>query len=363
MPAIYDSLVYDRHLTPHQAWRVAFIVPFILITATAIGMLAFCDDTPTGKWADRYVAVPGTSATAIVDFPGSVTDKVVNVSESLEKSDEKLDRKTAAGDSDTEAEVEQVDGELLTIARGEIVLTPTFSEAIRVIFSLQSLTLTMTYFCSFGGELAINSILGAYYLKNFPDLTQTGSGRWAAMFGLLNVFTRPAGGFIGDIIYKYTHSLWAKKFWIHFVGVTTGIFLIAIGITDPHYKPTLFGLVAGMAFFHEAGNGANFALVPHVHPFANGKSASVSSLPTKTTLANILYYERHCLWPHRRGRQPRWHHLRYHLPLQRDSLRTGVLDRRHHAHCDELECRMDSTHPEGSDWWEMIFSFYLFFNF
>lgn len=32
----------------------------------------------------------------------------------------------------------------------------------------------------------------------------------------------------------------------------------------------MFGLIAGMAFFLEAGNGANFALVPHVHPHANG---------------------------------------------------------------------------------------------
>ena len=30
------------------------------------------------------------------------------------------------------------------------------------------------------------------------------------------------------------------------------------------------GLIAGMAFFLEAGNGVNYALVPHVHPFANG---------------------------------------------------------------------------------------------
>ncbi len=91
------------------------------------------------------------------------------------------------------------------------------------------------------------------------------------MFGLLNVFTWPSGGFIGDVLYKYTHSLWVKKFWIHFVGIATGVFLIAIGITDPHNESTLFGLVAGMAFSHEAGYGANFALVPHVHPFANGE--------------------------------------------------------------------------------------------
>lgn len=71
---------------------------------------------------------------------------------------------------------------------------------------MQTLMLTATYFCSFGSKLAINSILGTYYLENFPVLDQTGSSRWAAMFSLLNVFTRLAGGFVGDLIYKYTHS-------------------------------------------------------------------------------------------------------------------------------------------------------------
>lgn len=39
-------------------------------------------------------------------------------------------------------------------------------------------------------ELAINSYIARYYLKNFPYLGQTRSGQWASMFGLLNVFTR-----------------------------------------------------------------------------------------------------------------------------------------------------------------------------
>jgi NNP family nitrate/nitrite transporter-like MFS transporter len=265
MPLIFDSLVHHNHLTHYKAWRVAFIVPYILITATAIGQLTLCQDTPTGKWSDRHLAVPGTSA--IVDDPGSDADKVTNSRESPTVSDEKLkirelqppDEETGIGEIET-----------ITNARGEIIKTPTFREALPVIFSLQTLTLTMTYFCSFGGELALNSVLGAYYLKNFPKLGQTLSGRWASMYGLLNVITRPAGGFVGDIIYKYTKSLWLKKMWIHFVGISTGIMLIAIGIKDPHHQPTMFGLIAGMAFFHEAGNGANFALVPHVHPHANG---------------------------------------------------------------------------------------------
>ena len=133
----------------------------------------------------------------------------------------------------------------------------------------QTLVLAACYVCSFGAELAINSILGAYYLKNFPKLQQTGSGRWAAMFGLLNLVTRPAGGVISDIIYARS-NLWGKKLWIHFVGLVTGVLLIAIGIVDSHSKETMFGLVAGMAFFLEAGNGANYSLVPHVHPHSNG---------------------------------------------------------------------------------------------
>jgi NNP family nitrate/nitrite transporter-like MFS transporter len=270
MPVIFDSLVDNRGLTPHKAWRVAFIVPFILITATAIGMLTLCEDTPMGKWSNRHLAVPEST---IVDDPGSITVKPTKESPTV--SDEKLKFQQPV---DEETQVGEI--ETINCARGEIVQTPSISEALPVIFSLQTLALTAAYFCSFGGELALNSVLGAYYLKNFPKLGQTLSGRWASMFGLLNVVTRPLGGIIGDLIYKYTHSLWAKKFWIHFVGVTTGIFLIAIGLKNPHHKPTMFGLIAGMAFFHEAGNGANFALVPHVHPFANGKSSNTISPAT-----------------------------------------------------------------------------------
>lgn len=77
--------------------------------------------------------------------------------------------------------------------------------------------------------------------------------------------------YLGDVIYRYTNgSLWAKKLWIHVVGVITGVFAIIIGILDPKDLPTMIGLVFGLAIFMEAGNGANFALVPHVHPYANG---------------------------------------------------------------------------------------------
>ena len=128
-----------------------------------------------------------------------------------------------------------------------------------------------TYAASFGGELAINSILGAYYLQNFSYLGQTKASNYAAIFGFLNFVTRPLGGVIGDLLYNgFGRSLWLKKMWIHVCGFMTGALLIVIGVLNPHHLPTMIGLISVMAVLHEAGNGANFALVPHVYPYANG---------------------------------------------------------------------------------------------
>ncbi|KAK3214009.1 hypothetical protein GRF29_28g1787169 [Pseudopithomyces chartarum] len=270
MPAIYDSLVHKRGLTPHVAWRVSFIVPFILITGVAISMLLLTEDTPTGKWSDRENAIPADQHnTAIVATPGNLTDKPTTGSIS---SVDDREKKTPTSNNDVEANTklgQSVDA--VDAAHAEVIVKPSGKEALKVLCSLQTITLMAAYICSFGGELAINSILGSYYLKNFPYLGQTTSGRWAAMFGLLNIITRPAGGFFGDLIFKWSgHNLWAKKFWIHFVGVMSGAFLIVIGKLDPKELDTMMGLIALMAVFLEAGNGANFALVPHVHPHANG---------------------------------------------------------------------------------------------
>ncbi|KAF2112730.1 nitrate transporter-like protein [Lophiotrema nucula] len=265
MPAIFDSLVHERGLTPHVAWRVTFIVPFILITATALGLLLLTDDTPTGKWSERALAVTHGTDGTIVPATGHLDDKPAGTG-SVSSDD---DKKRHASSNDVEAAVGET--QIADEIQHEVVQKPTFKEASKVIFSLQSLVLCSGYICSFGGELAINSILGAYYLKNFKYLGQTNSGRWAAMFGLLNVITRPLGGFISDLIYRVTNkNLWAKKFWIHFVGVVSGVMLLIIGQMDPKNLDTMIGLVALFAIFLEAGNGANFALVPHVHPHANG---------------------------------------------------------------------------------------------
>ncbi|OTA55511.1 nitrate transporter [Hypoxylon sp. EC38] len=282
MPAVFDSLV-ARGYSDGVAWRVTFIVPLIITITTGVAMVLLCPDTPTGKWSERHlhavqnlashsVNAPTTPTDHIVDIPGKITDKASSTGGNSIHEVEKEKKPHQLNDHtnwDHEAALSRE--EMLETAKGEVIQKPTWGMVARVLISPQTLFHILTYMCSFGGELAINSVLGSYYAKNFPSLGQTNAANWAAMFGFLNLVTRPLGGVVSDILYKATgHSVWAKKIWVVASGCLTGALLILIGKLDPHHLPTMVGLVALMAVFLEAGNGANFALVPHVHPHANG---------------------------------------------------------------------------------------------
>ncbi|KAF2196494.1 nitrate transporter [Delitschia confertaspora ATCC 74209] len=272
MPAVYNSL-HSHGMAKHTAWRVSFIVPGILIVFVALCLLLLCPDSPTGKWEERFAAAETnlrrhsvTITGEVVDVPGNITDAPTPVTESPAATSEDEEKKH--GWADNEAHI--TDQEMVATVRGEVIQKPTIKEVLSVMASPQTLVTAAGYFCSFGAELAINSILGNYYAKNFPKLGLQQQGNWAAMFGLLNGVTRPLGGYVSDMVYRRTKSVWAKKAALHAYGVITGVFLIIIGVLDSKDQSTMFGLVAAMAVFLEGGNGANFGLVPHVHPYANG---------------------------------------------------------------------------------------------
>ncbi|KAL4785306.1 major facilitator superfamily domain-containing protein [Aspergillus varians] len=261
MPAIYDSFVNDRGLTPHQAWRVSYVVPFIIIVFLALAMLLTCPDTPTGKWADRQMG----NQSNLVDLNGSTPAPGSSANSVIFPSDEKKGVRTPEIiDPESQVRTGQME------STDAVIEAPTARRYLAIALDPSTLAVALPYACSFGAELAINSVLGAFYLNNFPELGQTQSGRWAAMFGLVNVAFRPMGGFVADVVYAYTDSVWAKKIWLVALGFLTAGSAILIGFLDPHRESLMFGLVVLMAFFIAASNGANFAIVPHVHPSANG---------------------------------------------------------------------------------------------
>ena len=279
MPSIYNALRKDD-LSAHTAWRVAFVVPGIVILTVAAGLYFLCEDTPTGKWSERHLHVQenlashGITAT-VVDAPKGITEKTSNDSGSNSPGEnDKGYEYNATGERKLSAsadhEAQLTEQQMLDTARGEVIQKPTWKTTLKVMGQPQTIVCALCYFCSFGAELSINSVLAAYYEKNFKTLGQTSSGQWAAMFGLLNIVTRPLGGITSDLIYRKTGSVWAKKLLMHGLGLIAGSFLLAIGFSNPMNTNTMFGLIAGFAIFLEAGNGANFSLVPHVNPHANG---------------------------------------------------------------------------------------------
>lgn len=279
MPAIYNSLVKDG-LAPHKAWRVAFVVPGILIVSTSLLLLILCPDCPTGKWSEREEAAETnlrkhSVSGIVVAIPGEVNDTNGFHNDSI-ASTGLGDKDEKQGDHFADNEAHISGEQMIEAAKGEVIQKPTLKEATKVIFSLQTLVTCACYFCTFGSELSINSILGNYYHKNFPKLSLQEYGNWAAMFGLLNAVCRPLGGVVSDFAYRRTGSVWGKKILLHTYSVIMGIFLIVVGKVNSHSQSTMFGLVAGLAFFLEGANGLNFALVPHVHPFANGIVSGVT---------------------------------------------------------------------------------------
>lgn len=94
---------------------------------------------------------------------------------------------------------------------------------------------------------------------------------------MMNILFRPFGGLLADYAYRSTKTVWAKKILLHSYCFIAGAFMIAIGQTDPRNVGAMVGLICiGFAFFLEGANGLNFALVPHVHPFANGIVSGVT---------------------------------------------------------------------------------------
>ena len=298
MPAIYNSLVKDG-VSGHSAWRISFVVPGAIITTVAFALFFCCQDTPTGKWADRFQAAENNLRQHgvegdIVEVPGEISATAEKPRADSPSSGDIVGEEKKLGEtrgvfSDHEAQIGEQ--QMLDTARGEVVQKPSFGEAMKVVFSLQTLAVAACYFCTFGTELSVNSILGTYYRTNLAPMTLQDSGNWAAMFGLFNVICRPLGGVIADYAYRNAGGVWGKKILLHTYVTLTGVFMVIIGVTNPHSKPALIGLVSGgLAFFLEGANGLNYSLVPHVHPHANGIVSGVVG-----AAGNLVSFRNHLL--------------------------------------------------------------------
>ena len=270
MPAVVANLMHSYGYNNARAWRLAFpACPLAILLGVALMVLLLGSDTPTGPWRTRHLHAAGRVVdTNALDraFSGEKAD-VGSSSRSAGSSSPKGEKM-----ADEAGHPDMAVGTVLD----EVPKDPKLLMTAKVMLHPQTLFLALSYLCSFGSELAIEGVLSAIYIQSAKAVNkqvwgQELAGQWAAMFGLLNVVTRPLGGYIADKIYVATGgSVTAKKYYMLALNVIQGVFFIAIGFVPGLKVHSLIGLMAGLAIFMEAANGANFAMVPHIFPQNNG---------------------------------------------------------------------------------------------
>lgn len=228
--SVLDSLV-RRGLTPHVAWRVSFVVvPFIIVVFMALMILFFAPDTPTGAWKDRHLnqtavvissETPQTPTVQVVDI---VRSGIEDASQSGSLPNRESGKTEKGEDSEKRRGSAIYDTADVKAAEAALIQKPTVKDIFKVACSLPTLTQCACYFVTFGCELAINGILSTFYIQasQKPAWSQSYAGDWAAMYGLLNVVSRPLGGYIADSLYPVV-GVEGKKFWMIFCIVLDAI--------------------------------------------------------------------------------------------------------------------------------------------
>ncbi len=133
----------------------------------------------------------------------------------------------------------------------------------------QVAVLDWAYFVTFGSELAVVSMLPAFFLETFEGMTLAKAGMLGAAFAFMNLVARPGGGYISD---KYGRR---RSLSIFIAGLAIGYFILS-QVTSGW--PIYLAVMAVMfcSFFVQAGEGAVFAIVPLVKRRLTGQIAGMA---------------------------------------------------------------------------------------
>lgn len=280
MLALYNTLVRDG-LSSHSAWRAAFaIVPVPILLVTAAAVMIFGTDHPAGKWSDRFKLPAAHSTSNGDDTPESKSPKgeQENLGRTREADEEKwtINKNEATvvveGSDTTVAEVNEVPTSSLDTAINKPLTLSTVGD---VLTNKLTWLPSLAYLTTFGYELALDANLANVLYKLYKSHTfgQTKAGYVAGIYGLLNVVSRPLGGYFGDIAYRF-FGVKGKKYLTLGCGIIQGFLSLALGLyINSREYPSLAVIIVLFtitAVFDEMGNGANFSLVPHCNPNSNG---------------------------------------------------------------------------------------------
>ncbi len=126
--------------------------------------------------------------------------------------------------------------------------------------------LELTYIVNFGSELAVVSMLPAFYEGTF-SLNKALAGMIAASYAFMNLMSRPGGGLISD-------RLGSRKNTMAVLTAGMGIgYMIMGSVNGGWWLPLAILLTMACSFFVQAGEGSTFAIVPLIKRRVTGQIA------------------------------------------------------------------------------------------
>ncbi len=131
--------------------------------------------------------------------------------------------------------------------------------------------LAIMYGLCFGLELTIDNIAALYFIDYF-QLDMKMAGFAAASFGMMNIFSRALGGYLGDVFGRRV-GLNGRVSWLALVILGEGISLI--GFAQMQSLGSAIGLMLIFSLFCQMACGATYAVVPFVQNKALGPVAGI----------------------------------------------------------------------------------------
>ena len=133
----------------------------------------------------------------------------------------------------------------------------------------QVAALNTTYFANFGAELAVVSMLPAFFEGIF-SLTPTSAGLIASSFAFVNLFARPLGGFLSD-------RMKSRKLimLIYMFGIAAGFFGMAL-INSAWPVVLATALTIACSMFVQGAEGATFAIIPMIKRRITGQISGMA---------------------------------------------------------------------------------------
>ncbi|KAK4753604.1 hypothetical protein SAY87_001708 [Trapa incisa] len=198
MPFVF-SVIRDIGAVKFTAWRIAFFIPALLQTVTAFAVLLCGQDLPDGN----------------------------------------LQRLHKEGDKPKE-DFSKVFYHGISNYRGWI--------------------LALTYGYCFGVELTVDNIIAEYFYDRF-DLKLSTAGIIAATFGLANLFSRPLGGVLSDVVAK-RFGMRGRLWTLWTVQTIGGILCVILGRMGS--LGASVAVIVAFSIFCQAASGLTYSVVPFV---------------------------------------------------------------------------------------------------